>query len=294
MRFKVYSSSYRFAVLADIHANLPALEAVLADIRTQDVNGIIVAGDLIGICPFPCEVVDRLRSQHCHMVLGNAETDMLRRYAGKEPPEWHSLKQMAPARFWYNLLDSQTLQFLATLSEQIIITVPGTASIRVVHGSPKGIRDGIYPAVDPPSVDVALSLIDETVLICGHTHEQFVEQRQDRMVMNPGAVTNASGDIRTQYAILYWEKTQWYVQHRAVTYDTRLVRKGFEERGLLTEGGVIARVMLLSIEHETNVGREFMNHAWNIAKKRGYTASRFLSDSVLDEAETSFDWSVFE
>ena len=63
----------RIAAFGDIHGNLFALQAVLADLRTQKPDGLLVTGDLVYKFPWGAEVVDLLRSLPCHVILGNAE-----------------------------------------------------------------------------------------------------------------------------------------------------------------------------------------------------------------------------
>ena len=63
----------RLAVLADIHGNLPALEAVLADLQQHDVDGIIIAGDLTGGGPYPVETIRLLRTLSCWIIRGNTK-----------------------------------------------------------------------------------------------------------------------------------------------------------------------------------------------------------------------------
>ena len=61
----------RVAVLSDIHGNLPALEAVLADIRQQHVDAVYCLGDLVGYAPFPNEVTERIRHEQIPTIMGN-------------------------------------------------------------------------------------------------------------------------------------------------------------------------------------------------------------------------------
>jgi putative phosphoesterase len=278
----------RIAIMADIHGNLPALEAVLADIEQEQITEILVAGDLVGGCPQPREVIDRLRAVDARMILGNNDLRLLRMVSGDLPPEWMTCKQFAPARAGNP--DQTVIDFLAHLPEQLIIQYPGTDAIRVVHGTPDSIDGLLMPDRDPTSLDAALAQITESVLVCGHTHIPWIEQRGDQMAINPGAVgAPCNGDIGAQYAILDWDGRQWQAEHRLIPYDLRQLRAAFEGSGLLDQGGV-ARAFLYSIETGRDVVLPFVRYAYQVAHDSGYTGGSPIPDHILDEAERTFSW----
>src|SRR5689334_21112338 len=79
----------RVAALYDIHGNLPALEAVLAEVAREGVDAIVVGGDIASGPPQPREVVERVRSlPNCHPIRGNADRLRDREHAGEEGLEW--------------------------------------------------------------------------------------------------------------------------------------------------------------------------------------------------------------
>ena len=87
----------RFAVISDIHGNLPALEAVLEDMQRSKVDGIIAAGDYVG-GPHQVETMRLLRSLDSWMIRGNADTGILRLGAGEMPPARYTALQFALGR----------------------------------------------------------------------------------------------------------------------------------------------------------------------------------------------------
>ena len=207
----------RLAVLADVHGNLPALEAVLADVQTHDVDGIIAAGDLIGGGPQPVEVVRLLRSLGSLMIRGNNEDYFLAYDAGDAPDAWRVSYQWATMRWSYLCLDRETLDFVASLPEQHVVALDSTPPIRVVHGSPSSPSGRLFPDCDPASMslfrkagflppgrdpvklDLALAGVNEPVLVCGHTHIPWKQEQSDRLALNPGAVSGSlNGDVRAQ------------------------------------------------------------------------------------------------
>ena len=104
----------RLAILADIHANLPALEAVLADARQNPVDGFIVAGDHITGGPHPNETMGALRSlENCWMIRGNMDDYLLKYANGTAPAEWRTSRQWATLRWSQQRLDRATLNFIS-------------------------------------------------------------------------------------------------------------------------------------------------------------------------------------
>ena len=110
----------RLALLSDVHGNLPALEAVLEDIRQHGVDGIIVAGDSTG-GPQQGEVIDRLRATTEWIIRGNNEDYLLAYQSGEAPEAWWTSKQWAMMRWSYQQLDSETLGFIASLPSQRVV-----------------------------------------------------------------------------------------------------------------------------------------------------------------------------
>ncbi len=299
----------RLAVLADVHANLPALEAVLADVQQYDVDGIIVAGDLIGGGPRPAEVVHLLHSLDSLMIRGNNEDYFLAYEAGDAPDGWRVSYQWATLRWTYRCLNRETLDFIASLPGQRVVALDGAAPIRVVHGSPQSPSGRLFPDRDPAKLhwfrkagllppdrepdrlDVTLAQINEPVLVCGHTHIPWKQEQGGRMVLNPGSEgAPINGEVRAQYALLTWQNDHWQAQHRAVPYDLEHIRAAFRESGLLAAGGAFARACLLAIETGHNVAGHFVSHVYGLAARAGFEDCDVVPDAIWEHAVATFDW----
>jgi len=280
------------AVLSDIHGNLAALEAVLADLTRIPVNGYIAAGDYVG-CPFADETLDRLRSLNPWIIKGNSDINLLRYAAGQAPPDWGTSQQFALNRWVYRNIIRQNLEYLEGLPEQQRVEIPGTAPIRVVHGSPRDPFEEIFPDRDPLMLDLALRQVPELTLVCGHTHLSWQRRQNGKLALNPGAVSGAlNGDPRAQYALLCWKAGSWQVEHRAVTYDLARLRLDFEVSGLLEEGGALAKAFLLSNETGRNVGKSFLKYAYRLAAEAGHAGCEVVPDDIWERAAETFDWGL--
>jgi putative phosphoesterase len=152
----------RVAALSDVHGNLPALEAVLAEVAAAAVDAIVCGGD-VAAGPFPGECVERLRSRDAVFVRGNAD---------RELSPW--LREQLPAA---------VQEFLVELPH-----VRSLGGVLYCHGSPRR-DDEILTRVTPPErLAVALEGIEERLVVCGHTHVQFDLSVGPVRLVNAGSV----------------------------------------------------------------------------------------------------------
>jgi predicted phosphodiesterase len=304
----VNAHAKRLAVLADIHGNLPALEAVLAALDGQRLDGYIVAGDLGG-GPHTLQVVRRLRSLGAWIVRGNGENDLMAFDRGHASPSRLVARQWAFGRWAYRQLDRPTLDFVASLPDQRVVALPGTAPIRVVHGSLEQPSGRLYPDADPERMDFfyqagflargeqptplapVMAGIAEPVLICGHTHISWQQSDGEWLVVNPGAVCGAlEGAPLAHYALLTWQDGCWQAELQAVPYDLALIHAAFVDSGLLSEGGPLARALLHSIESGHEVAWFLLTHARRLAVEAGLPEGDIVPDHIWDQAVATFDW----
>jgi putative phosphoesterase len=281
----------RLAVLSDIHGNLPALRAVLDDLKQHKLDGFILAGDYTG-CPQAAETIEILRGLNGWMIQGNGEASLARMERGDAPAAWKTCRQFGLLHWDYDRLGQEARNFLFSLPIQQVILFDETELIRVVHGSPRNPYEKLYPDGDMTTLNQALHETVEAVLICGHTHIPWKIEHQGRLVVNPGAVCGPlDGTIGAQYAILYWEDHCWQVEHHQVDYDIDSVRRSFYTSGLLDAGGYLARSFLLSIESGRNVAEEFLTHAYRLKHETQTEGTEFIPDDIWEQAGQSFDWS---
>ncbi len=299
----------RLAVLADIHGNLPALEAVLSDAQQHHVDGFIVAGDHLTGGPQPMETLRRLRSLPYWLIRGNTDNYLLDYEAGRCPAAWYTSKQWEALRWTYQHLDRETLDFLASLPEQQVVTLNGATTIRVVHGSPQSplvhtLPDRNQEALrlfqeagllaqkyEPVPLEQVWRQIPEPVLICGHTHIPWQQEGEGHLACNPGAVSGSlNGEVGAQYALLTWQDHRWQVEHRVAPYDLGRLRALSVASGYLAEGGAFAQACLLNAETGRNVPWNLILHFLGLAEKAGFMDGDVIPDAIWDQATKTFDW----
>lgn len=196
------------ALLYDVHGNLPALEAVLADAGTEPTSWLI-GGDVALFGPRPAETVARLRGlESATWIRGNGErwTATPAEAPGGDPVQ-------GATAFAREALGDDLVASLAALPESAAVG----ADTRAWHGSPAGDVRSFFPE---PAGDEAelLAGVTERRLLFGHTHLPFLRTAAGGIeLVNPGSVGMPfDADPRAAYALVHPDGT---VEHRRVTYD---------------------------------------------------------------------------
>ncbi|MES2706168.1 MAG: metallophosphoesterase family protein [Verrucomicrobiota bacterium] len=183
----------RFAVLSDIHSNLPALEAVRAALPAVD--GIICCGDITGYYCHPNEVCAILREMNVRTIRGNHDTCI----TGLADAGINS--EAYRTEWTRHTLLKDHFDWLAALPPELTFTAPDGLTIRVRHASPWDEITYLYP--DSHRLNEVVLGKDEW-LLCGHTHRPlFHRTAAGGVIANPGAVGQPRDrDPRASWAML--------------------------------------------------------------------------------------------
>ncbi len=283
-----------YAVLSDVHGNLPALRAVLDALRDTPLDGMLVAGDLTG-GPQPNETIRLLLERGAYLIRGNTDENILRYVSGQAPDVWHTSKQWAIMRWSVKQLAPDLLALLQSLPEQRVVALPGAGQVRMVHGSPRSSSEGLFPHKFPERLEAALALTPEAVLICGHTHLPWQLEREGKLVCNPGSVAaSLNGIPHAHYALLEWDGQCWAAEHFNVPYDLASIRRANQDSGLLADGGALARAFLLANEHGYDVASDFFALIRKLMPQQAAPDLSVIPDEVWDHVERLFDWGKWE
>ena len=218
----------KVAALYDIHGNLPALTAVLADVEREDVDLIICGGDCAQ-GPMPSQTIDCLQSLRipARFVMGNADQAMIDAFeAGDSSAD---SRPDAKKRLSWSAGQLSRVQrdFLASFEPTVHVDVSGLAAILFCHGSPRSNTE-IITAVSPP--DRLMPMLDhvaEGVVVCGHTHRQFDLTVDGKRVLNAGSVgAPYEGD-----AAAFWLLLGERAEMRRTSYDVGTALETFRATG---------------------------------------------------------------
>jgi len=192
----------RVAVLADIHGNLPALEAVLDEIHGAAVDTIVLNGD-IATGPMPAETLDRLAQlgDKAIWVRGNADRELVAAYDGALSPDLAETVR-APTEYCASRLKSRHRDLLADLPLSIALDVTGQGPVRFCHATT--LSDTEIVLVDSPIERYRDAFIDtaESTVVLGHTHMPFDRLADRRRFVNPGSVGMPYGARAALWALL--------------------------------------------------------------------------------------------
>ena len=208
----------RLAVISDVHGNVLALDAVLADIARQGVDATLCLGDHVSGPLDPAGAADRIMALDGPVIRGNHDRWLIDPHEkGLDPVDRFALMRMKQAhRAW-----------LAELPATAVFN----GEVFLCHGTP---QSDVMPWVDgwfqdrqtilPPLETVARAAegVDFPIMLCGHTHIARVVRLPDgRQIINPGAVglqlVHGSPDAR--YAIIERRDGHWFTDLRVVPYD---------------------------------------------------------------------------
>ena len=212
----------RIALIGDVHANLPALLAVLDHAERHGVSAFCNTGDFLGYGAFPNQVIDVLRRREALSVIGNYDRKVLK--FKRKAEKWRRKKR--PEKFlafkWaYENLSDENRSYLQSLSKQLRLKL-ARYRVLVVHGSPDSIKEHLLPDTPVARLRALGEASDADLVICGHSHRPFVRKAGDVWFVNTGSVGRPEdGDPRATYALLEMRESSFQVHHFRVAYDVQ-------------------------------------------------------------------------
>ena len=209
----------RIALISDIHANLPALEAVVADAKNVRAETFVCAGDVVGFGPHAKECVDMIRGLCQVIVSGNHERAIGWNEDPRCAPQLVGVAKVAEDHARKKLFGGD-IQWLAGLGHEAGLYLSGK-ELFIVHGSPwDPLYTGIRPEEDPERIRRGFMHIDCDYAITGHTHKQMIlsDAVEGMIIINPGSVgLPLDRDPRASWTLLDLERGR--VEPRRVEYD---------------------------------------------------------------------------
>jgi putative phosphoesterase len=206
----------RVAALYDIHANLPAFEAVLEEARGYGVDLIVCGGDCAA-GPIPVETIELLRTMDvpARFVMGNADRAMVEAFDAGARPEDIEKESMRGTTWAAAQVSQDQRDFLASFEPTVSVSIPEFGSARFCHGSPRSDSEIITSLTSAQRMAPMLEGVPEDVVVCGHTHRQFDRHIAGKRVLNAGSVGMPyEGD-----AAAFWLLIGDRVEMRRTDYD---------------------------------------------------------------------------
>lgn len=232
----------KIAILSDIHGNIAALEKVVADIESRQVDCVFNLGDHISGPLYPKETLQFLMKQDWIHILGNHDRQLT-----SQNPQQHGLSD----KYAFSLLEDSDLSWLRTLPASTIVN----DQFFLFHGTPASDTTYLLETVQHGKAHLAthteiaqrLDGAISQIMLCGHTHvPRVVEMPQNILVINPGSVglpayddeipeyhVIETGSHHARYAILEYNNGNWQAELLAVAYDYQQAAKQARKNGRL-------------------------------------------------------------
>jgi putative phosphoesterase len=219
-------------IFGDIHGNLPALEAVFADMDQRGLTNLYCLGDLVGYGTSPNEIVEMIRKREIPTIMGNydqgvgissddcgcaykAEEDRIR---GEQSIAWTN-----------DHTTDDNKAFLRSLHKDIPLEL-GDLKVLLVHGSPRKINEYMYEDRPDTYFERIMDGVDADVLVCGHTHLPYHKVLPSgRHIVNAGSVGKPKDNNRDScYVTLSAEGRNVSVEFIRVAYDVERAAQAIE------------------------------------------------------------------
>lgn len=229
----------RTAIISDIHGNLAALEAVLADLRAAGIERVVCLGDVAATGPQPHQVIERLRTLKCPTVMGNTDDWLLNPQpdaSADAESQWHQAIDL----WCVQQLQPPDLDFLRTFRPTIEVGLGEGSNLIAYHGSPRSNTEQILATLPEAELKTAFAGSHATVLAGGHTHIQMIRRFEDMLVINPGSVGlpfEKVGDALrnppwAEYAVIDAEVNHLHVELRRACYDVKPTLEAAKNSGM--------------------------------------------------------------
>jgi putative phosphoesterase len=223
------------AVITDVHANLPALQAALTRIDELGIERVYCGGDLVGYAPHPNEVCALIQERDIPTIYGNYDYAIARdledcgcayvtredRELGQRSVEWTLLHT-----------DQSSKNFMRALPFDLRFAV-GETSVHLVHGSPRKVNEYLFEDKPARLYERLAAAETDRVLVFGHTHKPWVHEYGGVVFVNCGSVGKPKdGDPRSAFAVLTPSAAGVDVTIERVPYDAAAVARELRDAGL--------------------------------------------------------------
>ena len=241
----------KIAIISDIHGNIPALEAVTADIEKWQPDQVVVDGDIVNRGPLSRDALEwvlaRQKQENWHIVKGNHE-DYVLECAAPDGVETGPAYEVNKFARWAYQQVADYVPVIAKLPEQCSLFAPDGSELRVVHGSMRDNRDGVYPNTKDEELRLQIEPAPR-IFVTGHTHRPLIREIDDTTVVNIGSVgASFDGNRELSYGRFTWTAAKgWQAEIVRLPYDFDRVEQDYACSGFLEGAGPLAQLMLIEL-----------------------------------------------
>ncbi len=239
----------RIAIIADIHGNLPALEAALEHVARVGADRLVVAGDMVVGAPDSAACWARVKALGCPVLRGNHERYVFDFDTPRAKPEWVS-ERFGPVRWAAGQFDREARAELAALPP--LLRLPEAPGVLFVHGSPRSDNDLVFPYTPETELAENFGAVPERMVVRAHNHYCGVRDWSCGRIVTVGSVGLAlDGTPQAQFTVIEQAPAAcggWRIEHHSVAYDVAAAVRRFRESGYLDSAGPMAELYRREVE----------------------------------------------
>lgn len=236
----------RLGVLADIHGNLPALQAVMADMARFGVDHVVVTGDVVNWGPFSAAVTEIVTREGWAVIRGNNEFYLLDYNTPRQPPHWKDYNLLP---WLYGQLAGRWHHVIAAWPDEISLRFPDAPDVRVFHGAPGDPWRSLHPLMSDDDLIASLTPVTETTVIAAHSHLGMSRHAGRWHIINPGSVgVPLDGEFSASYVVLDGSADGWRPVFRRVPFSYAPLYDEFERQRFVADYGIFARLVVREFE----------------------------------------------
>ena len=227
----------RLGLIADIHGNVFALDAVLQELRREELDEILCLGD-VAVGPRPAETLARVRDLGCPVALGNWDSYFLNGFP--EQPNDVGRRLVEMGEWWAKQLSDSDREYIGTFVDSIERPLGNGTRLLAFHGSPRSFEDFIFATTSDEELEEMLDGEHAPLMTGGHTHFAMVRRYQGTLLVNPGSVGLPFVDMApvmrinpwAEYGILEVEDGRMSVDLRRTQFDVEALLDSIRRSGM--------------------------------------------------------------
>lgn len=234
----------KIAALYDIHGNLPALDAVLAELEEARPDLIVIGGDVVP-GPLPRQTLTRLMElgERARFIRGNGERDVITAFNGLPFDPILGAQVRETIGWSAGQLGQRERDFVAQWPQYLTLHVDGLGSVLFCHATPRNDMDIFTPNTPLERLQTFFSGVEAQVVVCGHTHMQFEMRAGNVRILNAGSVGMPYADRPGAYWLLLDSQR---VEFRRTEYNLEQAAQQVRESGY-PQAGEFAGENLLKV-----------------------------------------------
>lgn len=272
----------KIALISDIHGNMPALNAVLADAKSINVEEYLFIGDYLTDGPYTNEIIDKVKDYSEYVICGNRE-----KYLINYNPNDKAYKQTMPIIWTYNNLSKESLEYIKSLKDNICYEFDGV-KINMLH-IPEFNNIDKNGITSIPDIDKIFYNTNSDIEVFGHTHKPLYYKREKKYIINPGSVgLPLHGNPNVQYCIIEIINTIIEVYFRECSYDVKKYQQAFLDKGKKDDCNYWSIAVMTTCQTGHNYCLDFLLYAKDYSKQILGKETPLVPDEIWEIAGKNF------